>query len=434
MARSSYHLFTYANLYYFFSTCFCILLLLLLLDFPGNTVSQSMVPYLPGFGPLPFELETGYVTVDDSNGDPLLFWFTGGPGCSGLSAIMTEIGPLSFEKVKYNGSLPTLILNPYSWTKVSNIVFLDAPVDTGFSYSRSLQGSFSSNTIFANHSHTFIRKWLLGHPEFLSNPLYVAAYSRHTVKGYVIVSDILYIQGYLLGNPVTNQNLEVNSQIPFAYGMGIISYELFKSAKKNCRGNYVNVDPSNLQCKKDLQAFTECTEGIYRQNILDPVCSYSDANKIIRDRRLLRENSSNIILPPPKGLELWCRHYNYLPLHYWANDYGVQAALNVRKGTVMKWIRCNFDVQFLFNVESSIGYHLYLSKKGYRSLIYSGDHDMDVPSMSTQAWIRSLKSSISDEWRQWLVNDQVAGYTRTYSNNLTYASVKARCFFLFPFF
>ncbi|PIA25021.1 hypothetical protein AQUCO_13300015v1 [Aquilegia coerulea] len=49
---------------------------------------------------------------------------------------------------------------------------------------------------------------------------------------------------------------------------------------------------------------------------------------------------------------------------------------------------------------------------------------MDVPSMSTQAWIRSLKSSISDEWRQWLVNDQVAGYTRTYSNNLTYASVK----------
>ncbi|PIA25020.1 hypothetical protein AQUCO_13300014v1 [Aquilegia coerulea] len=196
---------------------------------------------------------------------------------------MTEIGPLSFEKVKYNGSLPTLILNPYSWTKVSNIVFLDAPVDTGFSYSRSLQGSFSSNTIFANHSHTFIRKWLLGHPEFLSNPLYVAG---NSYSGMVVplcvqqISDgieagekpLINLKGYLLGNPVTNQNLEVNSQIPFAYGMGIISYELFKSAKKNCRGNYVNVDPSNVQCRKDLQAFTECTEGIYRQNILDPVC------------------------------------------------------------------------------------------------------------------------------------------------------------------
>lgn len=57
--------------------------------------------------------------------------------------------------------------------------------------------------------------------------------------------------------------------------------------------------------------------------------------------------------------------------------------------------------------------------------IYSGDHDLVVPFPSTQAWIRSLGYSIIDEWRPWMVHNQIAGYTRTYANNMTYATVKA---------
>nr|AFK41624.1 unknown [Lotus japonicus] len=44
--------------------------------------------------------------------------------------------------------------------------------------------------------------------------------------------------------------------------------------------------------------------------------------------------------------------------------------------------------------------------------------------MSTQAWIRALNYSIVDDWRSWLVNGQVAGYTRSYSNRMTFATVK----------
>lgn len=39
----------------------------------------------------------------------------------------------------------------------------------------------------------------------------------------------------------------------------------------------------------------------------------------------------------------------------------------------------------------------------------SGDHDMVVPFLGTQAWIRSLNYSILDDWRPWIVDWQIAG-------------------------
>jgi len=44
------------------------------------------------------------------------------------------------------------------------------------------------------------------------------------------------------------------------------------------------------------------------------------------------------------------------------------------------------------------------------NFVNSGDHDMKVPFLATQAWIRSLNYSIVDDWRQWYSNSQVAGY------------------------
>ncbi|KAH7567545.1 hypothetical protein JRO89_XS07G0090500 [Xanthoceras sorbifolium] len=51
---------------------------------------------------------------------------------------------------------------------------------------------------------------------------------------------------------------------------------------------------------------------------------------------------------------------------------------------------------------------------------------MNIPFLGTQAWIRSLNYSIVDDWRPWILRGQVAGFTRTYSNRMTFATVKAR--------
>jgi serine carboxypeptidase-like clade 1 len=114
----------------------------------------------------------------------------------------------------------------------------------------------------------------------------------------------------------------------------------------------------------------------------------------------------------------------YTMSRIWANNDTVREALGIHQGTVPSWQRCNYDILYTYDIKSSVRYHLDLTTRGYRSLIYSGDHDMIIPFIGTQAWIRSLNFSVVDEWRPWFVDGQVAGYIRSYSNNLTFATVK----------
>ncbi|KAA8540615.1 hypothetical protein F0562_024466 [Nyssa sinensis] len=58
----------------------------------------------------------------------------------------------------------------------------------------------------------------------------------------------------------------------------------------------------------------------------------------------------------------------------------------------------------------------------------SGDHDLTVPNTGTQDWIKLLNMTIVNDWRQWLVDGQVAGYTIKYTKRgtgyrITYATV-----------
>ncbi|XVF64206.1 hypothetical protein PTKIN_Ptkin09bG0149500 [Pterospermum kingtungense] len=431
------------------------LLFIFLQVFSQSTVSHSLVKFLPGFeGPLPFELETGYVGVGESEAvqlfyyfikserkpeeDPLLLWLTGGPGCSAFSGLAFEIGPLNFKAEVYNGSLPTLVSNPYSWTKASNIIFIDSPVGTGFSYARNSLAARSGDFRQVHQLHQFLRKWLMDHPDFISNPVYVSGDSYSGIPIPILAQEIsngneegikpfINLQGYILGNPVTVPSLEANLRIRFVHGMGLISDELYESLKRNCGGYYQN--PSNEQCQKDLQYYSKCISGIRTNHILEPVCGFASPRpQEIGIRRYVDEHHDEELVddePQPPPLPTFgCRSYSYLLSHYWANDDNVRKALHITKGSIGEWQRCNYGLPYKADVPSSFSYHANLSSRGYRALIYSGDHDLIVPFLATQAWIRSLNYPIVDDWRPWILQGQVAGYTRTYSNRMTFATVK----------
>lgn len=44
----------------------------------------------------------------------------------------------------------------------------------------------------------------------------------------------------------------------------------------------------------------------------------------------------------------------------------------------------------------------------------SGDQDLLVPYLSTQAWIETLNVTIAQPWRPWFLDGQVAGFVLFY--------------------
>ena len=43
------------------------------------------------------------------------------------------------------------------------------------------------------------------------------------------------------------------------------------------------------------------------------------------------------------------------------------------------------------------------------SVPFSGDHDMAIPHVGTEKWIKSLNISIDSDWQPWYVDGQVPG-------------------------
>ncbi|ESQ49019.1 hypothetical protein EUTSA_v10020743mg [Eutrema salsugineum] len=404
------------------------LLLLLLILCLNAADSASTVKYLPGFeGPLPFELETGYIGVGEEEEvqlfyyfiksernpeeDPLLIWLSGGPGCSSLSGLLYENGPVTLKSEVYNGTRPSLVSTTYSWTKTTSIIYLDQPVGTGFSYSRTQLAEKPSDSGEAKRIHEFLHKWLNKHQEFFSNPFYVGgdSYSGMVVPAlvqeisqgnYLCCEPPINLQGYVLGNPLTEVEIDYNHRIPYAHGMALISDELYESMKRICKGEYVTVDPSNTECLKLVEEYQKCTNRINNQLILTPLCEESE------------DTSPD------------CYTYRYVLTTYWANDESVRRALQINEGSIREWVRCYWEIPYTRDIKSSLPYHMNNSIKGYPSLIFSGDHDLTIPFLGTQAWIRSLNYSLTDDWRPWMIGDQIAGYTRTYANKMTFATVK----------
>ena len=60
--------------------------------------------------------------------DEITIWLNGGPGCSSLEGFLQENGPIQWQ---YGTFKP--VPNPYSWTNLTSMIWVEQPVGTGFS-------------------------------------------------------------------------------------------------------------------------------------------------------------------------------------------------------------------------------------------------------------------------------------------------------------
>ncbi|KAI7733876.1 hypothetical protein M8C21_013932, partial [Ambrosia artemisiifolia] len=359
-------------------------------------------------------------------------------------------GPLTVNYANSTLEETVLEINPHSWTKVASIIFVDQPAGTGFAYAKTPEAYITNDTLSAMQAYSFLKKWLVDHPKLLNNPLYVAGDSYMGILLPMIVQEIyngnevgegprINIKGYSLGNPLTDTGGNYNSRIRYAHRMALLSDAIYKSAEENCDGEYWKIDPNNSLCIQALQVVDKCIGRIRSPQILEPYCDDSNTLKFYLSRRGLG-TLDKIFMDTwslPQVQKQSCRDDNYLYSYVWANNRDVREALHVHEefGDI-EWVRCNDSLYFYYDKEAisythdvlnTVGYHQRISDKHCRALIYSGDHDMVAPYISTLDWIESLNLSVVDGWRPWFVDDQVAGYTMKYSKNnyhLTFATVK----------
>ncbi|OVA04090.1 Peptidase S10 [Macleaya cordata] len=460
------------------STVLLGLFLCLLLSFTEAAPKDALITNLPGFnGTFPSKHYSGYVTIDEKHGknlfyyfvvserkpseDPVVLWLNGGPGCSSFDGFVYEHGPFNFQEAKTHGSLPQLQLNPHSWSKVSNIIYLDSPAGVGLSYSDNTSDYVTGDRKTASDTHTFLLKWFEQYPEFLSNPFYISGESYagiyvptlafEVVKGIDIgLKPVLNFKGYMVGNGVSDEVFDGNALVPFAHGMGLISDDLFEAVTTACNGSFWA--STNTTCSQLLDKVNDDVSALNIYDILEPCYHSPEAREIeIGNIRLpssfrkLGETDRPLAVrkrmfgrawpfraPVRDGIvPTWPQILNSENVPCtddevatsWLNNDAVRKALHARQEN-LTWELCTDNILYYHDLGSMIPYHKNLTARGYRALIFSGDHDMCVPFTGSQAWTRSLGYKILDEWRPWFFNNQVAGYTQGYDHNLTFLTMR----------
>lgn len=132
--------------------------------------------------------------------DEVTVWFTGGPGCSSMIGLLQENGPILWE----SGTLgPTP--NPYAWNKLTNMVWIDQPVHTGYSTGEpDLQNEDDLVREFKGFWKNFMDTFDLHDRKiYLTGESYAGFYVPYISKGFLDENDTEYfnIQGISINDP-----------------------------------------------------------------------------------------------------------------------------------------------------------------------------------------------------------------------------------------
>ncbi len=202
---------------------------------------------------------------------PLVFWFTGGPGCSLSTALFAEVGPYVFDRQGKNYHR-----NPHAWNEIADVVFVDQPVGVGFSHAKTPHACRDQHCV-ARNFQVFVRKLLALHSEFVGRPIYltgtsyagkyVPAMSRYLLEASSEKGTI-NLKGALIGGGMINRFIQRSSDPLYYYQLkytNLFQYLLARTAAMICN----------------------ITESVHMRSLAFPIClrmfSYFKPQQIINE-------------------------------------------------------------------------------------------------------------------------------------------------------
>ncbi|GER39219.1 uracil dna glycosylase [Striga asiatica] len=338
---------------------------------------------LPGQPPVSFRQYAGYVTVNQTNGralfywffeatkqphnKPLVLWLNGGPGCSSIGYGQSEeLGPFYPQK----GTKPELKFNNNTWNK--------------------------------------------GH--------YVPQLANIVVEKNKIAleDDQINIKGILIGNAVLDDETDQKGLIEYAWDHAVISDSLYDEIKRECNFNSLNL---TVQCNDGLDKYFEVYDIIDMYSLYTPVCADDDNGTTISKPsgipKFLTKNNYGR-RRPLSGYDPCASSYTSVYL----NRADVQRALHANvTGIRYPWTHCSDAITKWNDAPFSILPILrQLIAAGQRIWVFSGDTDGRVPVTGTRYSLKKLGLRVKQDWTPWYTyNHQVGGWTVEY-DGLTFVS------------
>ncbi|KAK9663830.1 hypothetical protein RND81_14G001200 [Saponaria officinalis] len=393
---------------------------------------------LPGQPQVGFKHYAGYVTVNETHGralfywffeavdkphnKPLVLWLNGGPGCSSVGyGAAEELGPFFPQK----GSQPKLKLNPNSWNKAANLLVLESPVGVGFSYTNT-SGDINElgDTITAKDSYAFLVNWFKRFPQYKSHEFYITgeSYAGHYVPQLAEVifdknknaskAHHINLKGFMIGNALLDDDTDQTGMVDYAWDHAVISDEVYNNIKSNC--DFKSDDPSQA-CHSALSIFFASLNVIDLYSLYTPTCVESNSR---RQRSAINGIAPHLFSKyekwhrKPAGYDPCASDYTEIYL----NRPDVQAALHANVTKIpYRWTHCSDKITFWNDAPHSI---LPIIKKlvngGLRIWVYSGDTDGRLPVTSTRLSLKKLGLKTVKAWTPWYSKQQVGGWTIGY--------------------
>ncbi|KAF2004822.1 pheromone-processing carboxypeptidase KEX1 [Amniculicola lignicola CBS 123094] len=411
---------------------------------PGAFAEKSQADYfvhdLPGAPQPLLKMHAGHIEVDAEHNGNLFFWhyqnrhiankqrtviwLNGGPGCSSMDGALMEVGPY---RVKNGGKLE---YNNGSWDEFANLLFVDQPVGTGFSYVNT-DSYLHELDEMTDHFMIFLEKWFALFPEYEHDDIYIAGESYAGQHIPYIARGILKrnkesgkrkwnLQGLLIGNGWISPVDQYLSYLPFAYQNGLLTAGS-ESAKR--------VEKQQATCVKLLDAgakdrvdTAEC-EAVMVAILEETKNRKADPNQQclnMYDIRLRDDSSCGMNWPP-----------DLAQVTPYLHRQDVISALHINPDKKTGWTECNGAVSASFRARNSEPTIKFLPEimAEVPVILFSGDKDLICNHVGTESLIDSmtwnggkgfeLSPGVWAPRQDWAFEGEPAG-TYQQARNLTY--------------
>jgi cathepsin A (carboxypeptidase C) len=330
---------------------------------------------------------------NDPENDPVVLWLNGGPGCSSLMGLFMELGPSSVNQkleVKFN---------EFSWNNNASVIFLDQPVNVGYSYS---SGSVSNTVAAGKDIYALLTLFFKQFPEYSKQGFHISgeSYAGHYIP--VFAAEILShkkrninLQSVLIGNGLTDGLTQYEYYRPMACGEGGWPAVLDEGSCQSMDNAYPRCASLIESCYNSESVWSCVPASIYCNNAM--IGPYQRTGQNVYDvRRKCGDNSL-------------C----YDEIDWISNYLNKKEVMKAVGAEVSTYDSCNFDINrnFLLQGDWMKPYHRLVPDilKQIPVLIYAGDADYICNWLGNKAWTEALEWSGKKDYNKAETKDLLLG-------------------------